>query len=530
MQKQYKRVKDIFDVGRTSSLLDKGLSLFVPAVLGVSLAHSVWGIINDRDYAQVQCAVSVAGLGYCIKKRYEPEYKKTGKILKYIFSEKNAHLGWGSFWFVDSHFPMIDKIYAGRRSKIDQNYHFEMTEWGPILAEIKRVMWKNIIEFALYNNMERGMGIKESVLSSIHFIVNDIIGEKLTLNILKRCVKKERFDNVFKLKMCQEVYQTVENCSSDEAVLSFLKKGITNKNSLFKNIDFYKKAEAFFNRAPYDAGKRKMINAMAVGEYASMTGFVASATIMGVNALGASFGVLTLGFLLARMRFSNQNLSVQRARYQNLLGGLKVVEPVECFEWNGMISWRQIETCVTKVQAAKLVDGVYKEAVSFLEKNPNLPCEKSANYLYIHKVLMNPLLRPIVLSLENGLTLEQTVKQYGFEAVHKAMIYDTIVGVLKNMKGYAVRSFLFELKMNELKQDEELKCTENKMKLTVGNRLRYINNLFQKGYLSLEEQERCIRNIFIEETKVKTLCVPKNTQIPRIIEKIKTDSKQQAKD
>ena len=81
IQKKFKDAKDVFDAGQENSLLDKGLSLLVPAVLGFSVAHSVWGISNERDYAVTQCVVSVAGLGYCLKKRYEVEHKKTGKIL-----------------------------------------------------------------------------------------------------------------------------------------------------------------------------------------------------------------------------------------------------------------------------------------------------------------------------------------------------------------------------------------------------------------------------------------------------------------
>ena len=525
IQKKFKDAKDVFDAGQENSLLDKGLSLLVPAILGFSVAHSVWGIANERDYAVTQCVVSVAGLGYCLKKRYEVEHKKTGKILNQIFSEQNAHLGWGSFWFVDAKSPVVEKS-NGERGRLAFDYRFSMDEWGPVVDELKRVMWKNIIEFALYNNIERGMGLKEGVLSAVHFIVNDAIDERLSKNVIRQCIEKDRFDNVLKLKMCQEVYQAVENCACDEDVLSFLKKGITNQNSLFKDIAFCERVNVFFNRAPYEEGKKKIINAMSVGEYASMASLAGVATFTGVNGVGLGLGFLTAGFLLAKMHFSNQHLRLQRARYQNLVGGLKSIEPIERFELKGRPVWRQIETSLTKVQAAKLVKAVYEDVLSFLEKDQNLSCEKAADCVNMYKILMNPALKNALDLLEKGLTLEQTIQKCGLETVHKMMMYDTVVGILKNMKGYAVRTFIFELKMSEMNQDSALSLAENEMKLTVGKRLRYIDNLFKNGYISMEEKERRIRNMFIEDRKIKTICVSKNMKLPKMIERIKQGSNQ----
>ena len=73
--------------------------------------------------------------------------------------------------------------------------------------------------------------------------------------------------------------------------------------------------------------------------------------------------------------------------------------------------WRQIETSLTKVQAAKLVKAVYEDVLSFLEKDQNLSCEKAADCVNVYKILMNPALKNALDLLEKGLTLEQTVQK-----------------------------------------------------------------------------------------------------------------------
>lgn len=492
--------------------------LFVPAVLGFSLGNSVLGIQKERPYAMTQLVVSVAGLGYYFKKRFDFGHKKTGRNLKRLFSDKNMHLGMGSIWVSpDYSNPFFKPNPEGVK------YRFDMQEWGPAFDALKGDVWSSLMQVSLFVNHEKGVGIKDSLLNAIHYKVDDVLnGEELSKKKVFSLIDSENLKTVFLLKMCQAIYEKVDLCLSDEAVLKWLKVGLNDKTKLYNSRPDEKVLSSFFNRAPYASGKKGVLNAIQAGQCASLAGLVASGT------MGSLFGTegvvsLSVGVVssLAYLRIKNQHVKQQMDRYSCKAGDFAKVQLLERFEDADWVVWSKKEERLTPFFNLKLISDIYDSSIKLLEENSNLTCANVAVGVYRTLVESDEPVKRALNLLQSGMTLEQIALKTDLKVFHKAMTLNMLIGWLKGAGNMSAHTFAYHLKYSGVDYSSVLKEEEKIFEGKIASKKAKYERLCEKGMISEEEKNKHICSLYEKEERIVGQAVTKYCVLPYAIKKLR---------
>ncbi len=497
-----------------------------PAVLGFSIGCGIKGIIDEKPYAITQTVVSAVAGSFYYRWRYEAEHKKTGRKLNKLFSDKTMHLGRGSIIL-----NRVKKDLAGTEEQL--SYGFDMADWQETLNLVIKQTWSNILNAALYYNMEKGQGIKDSFLNAVHMVVD--ITKKDVFSSQKaviQAIEKSDLTSIFVLKMCQNIYDCVNSCLSDEQVLDFLKKGITNNTSLFKSRPNQEKLGKFLNREPYVAGKKLPLLLLDMGKYASL------AAVMGVSFTGnlvskegAVFVGAGLASSLAHLRIRNQHLRRQRQRYALYGGDFAKTRLLERYEnENKMTVWIEEEERLTRYGSCKSVRDTYRDVISFLEKMPRQSCKMAATYVYSAFVLGDKKIKQVLDDLQKGMTLEQVARKTDLNSFHRAMEIDFLMGALKAGGSRGVYSFVFHLNSGTENYQQLLAKEKEDYAKKIAPKIAYYERLFARGVISEDEKNNYIKDGYEKIVRQKGIVVTSLCKLPRPVLKLKQTKIQNEKE
>ena len=449
-----KEIKDVFLNSKKSGLKRVVFSTVAPAILGFSMGNAVFGVLNNRDYACTQLvSTAVVSVCYCCR-RFEKAYKKTARALKKIFSNDNVIFSSGTILInTTKSLPFIrPKDYMGIR------YMFSMDDWNPVVEAVRENVWSNVTELGLYNNIEKGSGIREAVLEAIHQVVLEEVGDSFSKKNIIDYMQNAELSKVLVLKMCFDIMEKVESCLADEEVLRFLERGVLDRTSILYGVNSANRINAFLNRSLYEKGPSLALTALKVGSGVSMTGCIATGLMDSVLS-GASFACagLTGVFSYVYLKKQEKNVNKQSARYRLLQSNFAELDFLGKAKMDdGNLLWVEKNRIYSNFAFVKLYSSVLKDVELFLLKMPKEMCKDVVSLFYAFFVLRDRGVYNVVSSLEKGMTLEESVKKNGFKNFHKAMMLDILTKELKRKGNVTVHSYAYELKLRRLDAEDSL--------------------------------------------------------------------------
>ena len=516
-----KDIRDVLLNKRKMGLKQVVFSTFAPAVLGFSMGNAVLGVLNERDYAVSQLVATAAVSACYCKRRFEKPYEKTARMLKKVFSNDNIVFSNGTILInTTKSLPFIKpKDYTGIR------YTFSMDDWTSIVEVVRENVWSNVTELGLYNNIEKGQGVRESILNAIHQVVLEEEKDPFSKKDIVDYLQNAEISKVLLLKMCSDMMERVSSCLVDEEVLCFLQKGVLDRTSILYGVNSADRVNAFLNRTLYEKGSSSTLTALKVGSGVSMAGCIASGVMDSVLS-GASFicAGLTGAFSYAYLKEQEKNVNRQSARYRLLQSNFAELDFLGKAKMDdGNLLWVEKNRTYSNFAFMKLYSSVLKDVEQFLSKMPNEMCKDVTSLFYTSFVLNDKAVYNVVSDLEKGMTLEETVKKNGFKNFHKAMMLDIFASELKRKGDVTVHSYAYELKLKRFDAEDAVQKLHKERVELIEDQVEDVEMLCLNGVVSEEEKETRLQALLNYDIKINPVVISKTAKLPRVVEKLKKE-------
>lgn len=489
------------------------------------VANGVKNMVQNQDYAALQTLSGGAVLTCYYASKLRPSHVKMKKMLDDLFSEKTI-LTKGQLLFWDS--KSKTKGFGVNKRVLWTRVEIEQDSFNRFIPPNVRLFWSQVISDAVKENLINGKSVKTALLMGLVQATEKLIPDFKKNFSVRDYVEKDRMIDLFSLKLVHEVYQKVEKCKNDEAVLDYLKTAFNEKNSLFFGcgIGSEENASSFLNREIYQTGKEKEFKVLSVFEKAAMVGSATCSVCFSTwenpllwAGVGAGvFGVYSLGFLRR-----DAHLKKQFSRFETNSFVLQDVQFLKMgrVETNGYLFWYQRMKNLTKMERAKISYEVACQTNDVLNLFPkDISCKEAALKLFFEGILKNKENNQIYQKIEKGATLESAVKTFGLKAVYRLLVMHKMVEDLKSEDQRGLRSFVFEFQSSLVEFKNNMQDARCKITKRAYNQLNAIKQRYLANDLTEKEKKEAVLRVLEEEENGVFMQVPVQTKLPAVIQKV----------
>ncbi len=501
-------------------LFETVVRVAVPSAFAFMLGNGIQAIMHDRAYAVTQTTVAVSGLGLYYKRRFEPSYKKTKRRLDKLF--KNSQLTrndivWCHGW----------RVKSNRLLKEMGKLSFELQEEKDYIYQSAQDFFSELLRVALRLNMEKGYGIRESVLNAVCISIDKYIPFLKEQKTITDYIKENKTLYLLMLHFSLEILKNTMQAKSDEQVLDFLNKGIEDPKSLFYGIDAKDVVPLFFNQKPYQQGDSTFFKIMSAGTYTSLAGAVASTcclpTAYNLGMFAISGGIFYTNYLLRKKHFLSEY-----SRFLSPCFNLKSIEPKKMATsvLDDKISWVQNETFLTSYGRADINLNVLNKIKKVVETMP-VSLSKNGKEGYLKTVLIggNKTLSQCYNGLQGGLTLEEGCQKFGVSSVYEVMQTIYLIEKLKTLDNGNRTCMMFELKCLESDFEKQLHESKNEMdSLGIYSLESFFEHCFD--FVTRDEKRKLYKELSVDKTVKEHVLL----KLPIVIKKMQKETKSHVRD
>ncbi len=500
-------------------------SFGISVTFGFFVGNGIQGIYKGRDYAVTQTVVSVSGLGFCLSRRAEPAYKQKQRALNKLF--KKAVVSRDSiFYFRGWDFSNAGLIKKRRR------YYFPQEEIGKYIFESMKLFFQAIVSMAVIYNRRKGLGVKEAVLHAVSEGIDNHVPSFKKNKTLDAFVEKDALMDLLALYMGHQILLKAQQAKSDEAVLEFLKKGFDSPTSPFYGVKDLTTTELFFDRKPYETGKKNIIDIISCGQVAALSAMGAAAwfyPFQPMPAFGA--GIFLLGLSVLKDGVGDKHFKEQADRFLSPCFKLKTVTPLKMQEIiPDCYDWLEKQEFLTSFGQAELNLEVLKKIISVVKKiSVPLVGRMARDILYSALIYQDTQMQKTYAGVKNGLTLEEASKKFGLKAVHKLMSSVLMIKEFEGLKDVTKGQILYHLEMKKAEYIDNLEKSKNNLD----------SQGFDKEWTPLYTLFKKMVETFVDDEKNKqfyaTLSVirgrseHKSTVLPKVLRQLQKNQSQQTK-
>ena len=499
---------------------DKIISSMVPLVGFTVLASGVCGIVKEKPYAIERTSIAVAGLGYYYARRWESFYRKTGRLLNEMFPE-TVSVSKGCVFYYDKKSVFL-KTLLGKRA-MGQQCCISSSDFDLYIKGNLEAFFCEVISFAITRNIMEGKSIKSAVLNGVADAIRQHSPEFYENNSVRFFLNEQRVLDIYALKMCNEIYQNVNACQNEEAVLEYLKTGFLDKTSPFYGVVDENRLKSFLNRGSYEQGKEVFFKALNVTQYVSLSGALATQMVSGFVsnpiAVTATAGLAGGVFLFNQLQ-REKHLKSQLSRFG--VSGFELkstsVERFETLETEKYVGWYEKTTGLTKLKRAKLNVKMMQDVLCFAKKSSFASVKEFLTSVR-QQIFANKNLMASYRAIEDGATLESAADKYGLENVYQMLWLSKYADYLTQNTERPIHSLIFELENNICDEQKAVALARKKMTRRAYNETQAILELYMAGFISQENKTERLCRVFDYEDKGSWYFVPERAKLPKKIQK-----------
>lgn len=488
-------------------------------------ANGVTGMVKNRAYSVPQTFISVAALSYMGYKKTRPLHEKLKNRLDDLFSSKTI-LTKKQLLFWDSKSKTkgvgVNKRIWWTKVEIDEE------SFNRFIPVNMRNLWAKVYSSSVNENLLHGCSIKKAVLKSLGQVVLENIPDFFQNESIRNYVEQNRLIDVFALRMIYDVYQNVEKCQSDEAVLDYLENSFNEKNSLFYNmgLNYKGKTASYLNRDIYDEGNEKKFKIMEVASCVSILGCSASAVFFPcweypLFCTGMMATSSLLYFLNYKHRQDHLNKQLSRFDAKSFhLSQIYLKRPAEV-EKNGYVIWYQHSKTLTKLECAKILCQTALNVNETLKSFPKeMSCKEVGELLFLESILRHKTYSLIYKKIIDGATLEKVSSEFGLKPVYQLLLLNRFSNELRQNQSKELRSFLFDFQSCLVQFEENQSLAMRKISKRAFNSLKKIEKLYQQGDISAAERKTFIVRVLETQEEGVFMHVPVGVKLPLMVQKV----------
>lgn len=481
--------------------------------------NGIAGIVQEKPYAMTQTLVSVAGLGLCYSEIFESKKQKLNRLLKQFF-EKDSFVLKGSVGCKNKPDSVFD--FVSQKQKMLQIAYIDTADFDAYVVDNLKIIASEIFSFAVQRNMVEGKNVRDAVLFGIYDTIKRHIPEFFKGNDIRYFIKNDSLIDVYALKLCHDIFQSVSSLKTDEEVFDYFKNGFQDKTSPFYDV-LPKKQPRFLLRGCYQSGRESVFKVVSGAQFLSFGGMGAVAVTMPFYEkplYWAAGTVAVTSLTLVNRLMRNRHVEKQFSRFETESFRLKNIDCrcVRDSEVDGYYVWNEFSKSLSSVAQAKIKISVIKKVLSILEnENKAAFVKDAASSVFVRGILKEKSYFDFYQKIENGATLDSLASSEDLNVLYGFLTINRFVRKMRLDDEKKVHSLIFDLKMQQMSLEEGVKLGLKKIKKSVYKKLCLIDESFQLGEISKQERKQLIENALFVERKSQRIYVSNNTKLPRML-------------